>query len=43
MFEINLEAGQEIWRPPSAIRALQHLVDGAEREAKPSARRTSGG
>jgi hypothetical protein len=43
MFEINLEAGREIWRPPIAVEALQNLIDAAGREAKASVRRTAGG
>jgi len=39
MFEINLEAGRAIWRPPLAIQALSNLVAAAEREAQPPARR----
>ena len=38
MFEINLEAGREIWRAPRAIEALTNLVDAAERERSPPAR-----
>jgi hypothetical protein len=32
MHEINLEAGRAIWRPPLGVRALQNLVDAAERK-----------
>jgi hypothetical protein len=32
MHEINLEVGCPIWRAPMAVRALQNLVDAAERE-----------
>jgi hypothetical protein len=32
MYEINLEAGRAIWRPPIAVAALQNLIDAAERE-----------
>lgn len=35
MCEINLEAGRPIWHPPMATRALQNLVDAAEREPRP--------
>jgi hypothetical protein len=31
MHEINLEAGQPIWKAPLAIAALQNLIDAAER------------
>ena len=31
--EINLEAGRIIWRPPTAILALQNLIDAAEGQA----------
>jgi hypothetical protein len=39
MHEINLQAGRPIWRAPMAIVALQNLIDAAEREASPPARR----
>lgn len=32
MHEVNLEAGRPVWHPPIAVRALQNLVDAAERE-----------
>jgi hypothetical protein len=39
MHEINLQAGRVMWRPPLAVAALQNLIDAAEREAAPLARR----
>ena len=39
MYEINLEAGREIWRPPIAVQALQNLVRAAEREHQARSRR----
>ncbi len=39
MSEINLEAGRIVWRAPIAILALQNLIDAAERESDPRARR----
>jgi hypothetical protein len=40
MHEINLEAGRPIWRAPMAVRALQNLIDAAEREHARSPART---
>jgi hypothetical protein len=32
MYEINIEAGRRIWRPPMAISALENLIDAAHRQ-----------
>lgn len=32
MHEVNIEAGRPIWHPPVAVRAMQNLVDAAQRE-----------
>ena len=32
MHEINIEAGRKIWRPPTAIIALENLIDAAHRQ-----------
>jgi hypothetical protein len=32
MHEINIEAGRMIWRPPTAIIALENLIDAAHRQ-----------
>jgi hypothetical protein len=32
MHEINIEAGRRIWRPPTAIIALENLIDAAHRQ-----------
>ncbi len=32
MHEINIEAGRKIWRPPTAIIALENLIDAAQRQ-----------
>ncbi|MGH3132132.1 MAG: helix-hairpin-helix domain-containing protein [Gaiellaceae bacterium] len=34
MHEMNLQAGRIIWRAPTAVAALQNLIDAAEREAR---------
>jgi hypothetical protein len=40
IYEINLEAGREIWHAPMAIWALENLVEAAEREGStPPSRR----
>ena len=39
MYEINREAGRPTWHAPMATRALQNLVDAAEREPHPAAPR----
>ena len=36
MHEINLAAGQPIWRPPPALQALHNLVEAAGRERPPA-------
>jgi hypothetical protein len=33
MHEINLQAGRRIWRAPTAVIALQNLIDTAEQAA----------
>ena len=33
MEEVNIEAGRPIWRPPTAIRALENLVTAAATDA----------
>jgi hypothetical protein len=38
MYEINLQAGRVIWRPPLTIGALQNPIDAAEREPTPPTR-----
>ena len=43
MHEVNVRAGRRIWQAPMAVIALQNLVDAAEREARPPARRTGNG
>jgi hypothetical protein len=42
MYEINLEAGRPIWRPPMAVQALQNLVDAAEEDTHNPARPRDG-
>jgi hypothetical protein len=32
MHEINIEAGRKIWRPPTAIVALENLIEAAQRQ-----------
>ena len=32
MHEINIEAGRKIWRPPTAIIALENLIGAARRQ-----------
>jgi hypothetical protein len=32
MHEINIEAGRKIWRPPTAITALENLIGAAQRQ-----------
>ena len=32
MHEINIEAGHKIWRPPTAITALENLIGAAQRQ-----------
>jgi hypothetical protein len=32
MHEINIEAGWKIWRPPTAIIALENLIGAAQRQ-----------
>jgi hypothetical protein len=38
MYEINLQAGRVIWRPPLTIAALQNPIDAAERDPAPPTR-----
>ena len=32
MHEINIEAGRKIWRPPTAVIALENLIGAAQRQ-----------
>ncbi len=43
MHEINLQAARPIWRAPTAIIALQNLIDAADRETAAPAQHAGAG